>query len=199
MQPDTPTQLSVDYLDQIAPPEKPNRGFSKKQIILFVGLGVALLIAIALMMLNSLLQNNRPSEVLAARLITVQKVVDSSTGNLKNSKLRALNSDLKLYIVDVMRESEVPFAAVKVNFSEINPNITKQENADSLLELLEDERLNARYDRAYAREMASLLETTLIQMKDVYSKTSNESLKEFLQKTYDNLLPVYEQFENIKL
>lgn len=199
MQPDNPTQLSVDYLDQIAPPEKPNKGFSKKQILIFAGLGVALILAVLLMMLNSALQNNRPEEMLAARLITIQKVVDESTGNLKNSKLRALNSDLKLYIVDVMREAEAPFAASKVTFSEINPNVTKRENADGLLERLEDERLNARYDRSYAREMASLIETTLIQMKAVYGKTSNKSLKDFLQKTYDNLLPVQEQFENIKL
>lgn len=199
MQPDTTPQLSADYLDQIAPPEKPTKGFSKKQLLIFGSLGAGLLIALALMILTSVLQNNRPAEMLAARFITIQKVVDDSTSKLKNSQLRALNSDLKLYLVDVMREAEAPFAASKVTLKEINPKITQQENADNLLARLEDERLNARYDRSYARELASLLETTLIQMKDVYNKTSNEALKNFLHTTHDNLQPIQEQFENIKL
>lgn len=199
MQPETTPQLSADYLDQIAPPEKPDRGFSKKQMLIFGGLGAALLIAIALMVFTSLLQNNRPTEMLAARFITIQKVVDDSTDKLKNSQLRALNSDLKLYLVDVMREAEEVFTPVDVSLKEINPKVTEQENPDDLLARLEDERLNARYDRSYAREIASLIETTLIQMKDVQNKTSNKPLQEFLQKTYNNLQPIQEQFENIKL
>lgn len=199
MQPETTPQLSADYLDQIAPPEKPDRGFSKKQMLIFAGLGAALLIAIALMVFTSLLQNNRPTEMLAARFITIQKVVDDSTDKLKNSQLRALNSDLKLYLVDVMREAEEVFTPVDVSLKEINPKVTEQENPDDLLARLEDERLNARYDRSYAREIASLIETTLIQMKDVQNKTSNKPLQEFLQKTYNNLQPIQEQFENIKL
>jgi hypothetical protein len=199
MQPENTPQLPANYLDQIAPPEKPNRGFSKKQLLIFTGLGAALVLAVALMMLTSVLKNNHPTEMLAARFITVQKVVDDSTSKLKNSQLRALNSDLKLYLVDVMREAESAFATSGVDIKDINPNVTDQENPDELLERLEDERLNARYDRSYAREMTALLETTLIQMKDIYNKSSSQPLKDFLQKTLDNLEPIKEQFESIKL
>lgn len=201
MQPDRTPQLSAEYLDQIAPPEKPSTGFSKKQILLFGGLAGALVLAFGLMMLSSFLKNNNPTEKLAARLLTVQSVVnDANDGSkIKNSKLRALNSDLRLYVVDVMREASAPFNSVNIDLEELNPNITKLENATAILEHLEDERLNARYDRSYAREMASLLETTLIQMQDVYKNTSSKSLKEFLETTYDNLEPIQQQFEDIKL
>ena len=61
-------------------------------------------------------------------------------------------------------------------------------------ERLEDARLNAVFDRTYAREMEYQLATLLALMERVYSSTSSSSLKEYLEESYDNLEPLHEQF-----
>ena len=71
--------------------------------------------------------------------------------------------------------------------------ITASENGEKLKTTLEDARLNATFDRTYAREMSYQLETVAALMKDIYTNTNSKSLKTFLEATDNNLQPIKQQ------
>jgi hypothetical protein len=61
---------------------------------------------------------------------------------------------------------------------------------------LEDARLNAVYDRTYAREIAFYLKSLHTDMSKLYASTSSGSLKDVLKTTDTNLSPITEEFSN---
>ena len=70
------------------------------------------------------------------------------------------------------------------------------ESNEKILAKLEDARLNAIYDRSYARELSYQLETTMSLMRQIYNKTKNKDLKTFLEESYNNLEPIQKQFSD---
>jgi len=192
----TPTPPPLTYLDQIAP-QAP-----KKQVFK-PGLRLVIIIAIALVVLVSILSivvtsistgQRRPMQQLAARLESTATVVDGAQKSLKSSQLRSLNSNLDIYLTDTNREIGAPLLAAGVNTAKISDSIKEKESSTELASRLEDARLNAIYDRTYAREMTYLLDTILTLMKQIYSSTSNEELKAFLTAAYTNLQPTQKSF-----
>lgn len=192
MQPDQ-NQYSIDYLNQIAP-QAPKKGLAPTHKWLFIGLGAALLIAIILITIGALGKSNSPTERLAARLKGTETIVDESQKSLKSSQLRSLNSSLELFLANTNRDIAEPLKNNGLDVAKLNPAILAQEDGSKLKERLEDARLNAVFDRTYAREMAYQLETTLALMRQVYTTTNSKSLKEFLETSYNNLEPVQKQF-----
>ena len=72
--------------------------------------------------------------------------------------------------------------------------IITKESGEELKKTLEDARLNAVFDRTYAREMAYQLDTIAALMGDIHESTKSKSLKEFLINTDKNLQPIKNQF-----
>lgn len=196
----TPPQapLPTDYLNQIATqvPKKSMLHFGMRQIIM-IGAALVILVIILSVVMNSIASGKRePLEHLSARLTATQAVVTNAQVNLKSSKLRSLNSNLKLYMTNTNRDITAPLLAAGVDTKKLSKNIVVAESTTALSARLEDARLNAVFDRTYAREMTYQLGTLMTTMNDIYKSTSNAELKTFLKTSYDNLKPTQASFSN---
>lgn len=195
-QPNPPVPSSVDYLNQIAPKQQKKSPLSGgPRLLIIIGALLVIVVVIVAIVLNVISQSTqRPLEQLAARLTSTQTIVASAKANLKSSELRGLNSNLGLYLTNTNRDISKPLLSAGVNTEKLDKNILSEESATPILDRLEDARLNAVYDRTYAREMAYQLETLITLMKQIYSNSGNKDLKAFLQTTYASLEPTQKAF-----
>lgn len=193
MQPDQ-NQYPIDYLNQIAPQQK-KPGLSTKMMIL-IGGGVGLLLIIAGFMIFSSGSSAGPTQKmqrLAARMTTLHDIASKSQKEIKSGTLRNTNSNLAIFLTNANRDIEDPLSKNGVDIKKIDKSIEEAESGDELRATLEDARLNAVFDRTYAREMAYQLETVQALISDIYNKTGSKSLKEFLKATDSNLQPIVDQ------
>lgn len=187
-------EYSIDYLNQIAP-QAPKKGLSSKARLIVAILGGVTLLTIILMIIAGLSKpHTDDTQHLAARLQSSQKIVDTAQSNLHSSQLRGLNSNLSIYLTNANRDIATPLKNNGVNPAKLNKSIVTQENGAAITATLDDARLNAVYDRTYAREMTYQLETTMVLMQQIYRSTKSSSLKTFLQTEYDNLTPIQKGF-----
>ncbi|MBC7459680.1 hypothetical protein H7200_03145 [Candidatus Saccharibacteria bacterium] len=196
-QPETPpSPLPSDYLNQIAPqaPKRMPFKLGIKQVALLGG-ALILLVIILSVVVNSIAGGSRqPLERLSARLTATESVVVDAQSNLKSSQLRSLNSNLKIYMTNTNRDVTAPLLTAGIESKKISASIVTSESTDSLTARLENARLNAVYDRTYAREMSYQLSTLLTLMNQIYGSTNNQQLKTFLKSSYDNLVPTQKSF-----
>lgn len=187
-------QYSIDYLNQIAPqPQKP--GISDKRFLLLVGGGLLLAIIVAIFVFSSGGSGGpkEKMETLAARMQTLQSISDKAQKNIKSGKLRSTNSNLAIFLSDANHDSEEPFKAAGVDTKHLDKAITTAEKGDDLSAKLEDARLNAVFDRTYAREMSYQLDTVAALMKEIHDRTRSKALQEFLVDTDKNLQTIKKQ------
>lgn len=197
-QPTTPSAPPnpANYLDQIAS-QAPKKSLFKLGPRLFIIIGVPLLVIVLIFSLVLNLTTSarkEPLETLAARLSAIQKVVAAAQPNLKSSTLRSQNSSLNLYLTDLNSDIAEPLKNNGVDVSKLRESVVAKESTTDLEARLEEARLNARFDRTYAREMAYLLDTTVTLTKQIYSSTNSPSLETFLEATYNNLEKAQQTF-----
>jgi hypothetical protein len=192
----TPPPLPSDYLNQIAPQAPKRMPFTLgiKQVAV-LGVALILLVIILSVVVSSIAGGSRqPLERLSARLTATEAVVVDAQSNLKSSQLRSLNSNLKIYMTNTNRDVTTPLLAAGIDTKKISESVLKSESTDQLTTRLENARLNAVYDRTYAREMSYQLSTLLTLMNQIYGSTNNQQLKTFLKSSYDNLVPTQKSF-----
>ena len=196
--PYSPTPLPSDYLNQIAPqaPKKPAFSFGLKQIII-IGIALIVLVCALALIVGAVAGGQKdPLQRLSARLTATETIATDAQTNLKSSKLRSLNSNLKLYLTNTNRDIAEPLLKSGVDIKKLNKSIVAKESTKALSGRLEDARLNAVFDRTYAREMAYELGITMTLMSEIYNSTGSASLKTFLKSAYDSLKPTQESFAN---
>jgi len=188
----------VDYLNQIAPQQKKSRfdlSSQKPSRLLIMGLGAAFVIVIILsVVIGAVTGNGNNLEHLAAKLSNTQSVSISANQSIKSTQLRALNSSLQLYLTNTIRDAAPIFTKNGVKMDKLSASVTKAESNTTMLATLEDARLNAIYDRTYAREMAYQLDTVITLMRQMYKSTGDNNLKDFLNTSYKSLEPTQKQF-----
>jgi len=193
MNPEVP-QSPLDYLNQIAPPMAKKTLFSDKRK-LFIGLGGLVILAVIMMAVGSNLPKSvSQTERLAARLSAIQAVTESSTKNIKSSQLRTINSNLKLYFTNTIRDITPILTKSQIDIKKLSDSAKKLESNSATLTKLEDARLNAIYDRVYASEMSYQLDATISLMRQLSKATSDTSMKTFLAGAITNLEPTQKQF-----
>ncbi len=194
-QPPSAPEPSIDYLNQIAPKQPGVKQlFSQKRTIILVALLGAVILSIGLLILNSVLGNSKPTETLAAQLVAADNISSDANSKIKNSQLRATNSNLTIYLTNTIRDIDKHLSNQGVKMNKLNKSVVDEQKESETLSELEDARLNATYDRSYAREMSYRLETMLASMRKIHGSTRNTELKNFLQVSYDNLEPIQQQF-----
>lgn len=192
-----PQNYSIDYLNQIAP-QSHKKQFDPKFRLIALILGIATLLTIILVIFSSLSAGSKPNvQQLAARLATTETIATDAQRNLKSSELRSINGSLTILLANTNRDIAEPLKLSGTNAEKLDKAIVAKENGETIKAALEDARLNATYDRIYAREMSYQLETIIIQMKDLYSRTSSQSLKTFLDTSYKNIQPLQERFSEL--
>jgi hypothetical protein len=193
MNPNDNQSIPADYLNQIAVKPTKKESFLNKRPILIGGIAIVVIILI-LMVIGSLSSGTKPSEQLAARLLATQNVANDATSKIKSPELRALNSNLKIYLTNAIRDIAAPLSKEKLNINKLDKKVVLAESDTKMLATLEDARLNAIYDRIYAREMAYQLDTVLTLMRQIDNDTGNKDLKSFLDSKIENLVPIQKQF-----
>jgi len=194
---DKQQQPPSDYLNQIAPKTpKTKIDFLRQKPILIGLLIVAVIIIITLfaLMAGNLLDGTKPIKTLSARLASTSNTATLAKNNIKNTNLRALNSSLNIYLSNTIRDMAPILVLNKIDTKKIDKNITAAESNTKLLAILEDARLNAIYDRTYAREMASQLEKTLLLMNQINNSSKSSKTKSFLDSAIKNLTLIQKQF-----
>lgn len=188
---------SIDYLNQIAPqaPQKRGlRGLSKFQLTILGGAALVIIILIASIIAATGGGSGSSTEKLAARLASTETIVTGAQAKLKSSELRTLNGNLKTYLIDANRDIVAPLTAVGIDIKQLDPTVTKAEAGTDVTLRLEDARLNAIYDRTYAREMSYRLDTIVSLMQKIRASSSNATMKSFLDKAITNLQPTQKEF-----
>ncbi len=183
-------QYPIDYLNQIAP-QQPKAGMSRNKFLMLMGGGLLLIIIVVVLMLSS--GGGGPKDkmqTLAARLTTLQDISKKAQPNLKSSALRATNSGLTILLTNANRDIVDPLKINGIDTTKLDKTIQTKEDGKALTAKLEDARLNATYDRTYAREMTFQLQTTSALMGDIYDHSNSKSLKDFLTATDNNLQPI---------
>ncbi len=185
----------IDYLNQIAP-EQPKTGMGNKLFFMLIGGGLLVAIIVGILALTSGGSNGptQKMQTLSARLTTLQKISSDAQKTIKSGSLRSTNGTLTILLTNANRDIAEPLSKNGVDIKKIDKSIETKEDGTKLKEELEDARLNAIYDRVYAREMAYQLETVAALMKQIYTSTNSKSLKEYLEATDANLQPIMKQF-----
>lgn len=195
MNPDQ-NQYSIDYLNQISTQPKKS-GMNDRFFLFIVGGGLLFAIIVGLILLTS--SSNGPTqkmETLAAQLQTLQTISSQANANIQDDSLSATNSTLTLLLTNINLNIAAPLKTNGVDVTKIDKAISNAENGAALTQTLENAKLNAVYDRTYAREMSYQLATVIALMKEIYNDTHSTSLKTFLNTTYLNLQPIQTQFAN---
>lgn len=193
-QPFQQPQYSIDYLNQIAP--QSHRQTPKWQRFAILGVIIVGIIILLMGVVAILGGGHSPAKLptMAARLQTMQKIVDSAQPQIKANTLRVTNSNLSLYLADANRDMVAPLKTNNVDPAKLDKTVLKKEDGSTLTATLEDARLNAIYDRTYAREMNYQLTTFLLLMKDIRASSSSRSLVTFIDTTSANLKTSQAQF-----
>jgi len=191
-------QTPLDYLNEIAPqaPKKPVFALNMKTVV-FAGIILVILMIVLVSVVSGIGESRKePWQRFAARLGATTTYVDSSTNKIKNSQLRSLNSDIKLYITNTQRDLATPLEKLDINAGKLPASIVEEETATGMAERLENGRLNAKYDSTYAREMTYQLATILALLQELYASSANADTKTFLETAYNNLQPTYESISD---
>jgi hypothetical protein len=187
-------EYPVDYLNQIAAAPK-KRGLSNKKLFILGGGGIIAALLILLLLTNIGSGTPQALPTLAARLQTLESISRGAQSKLKDSSLRSTNSNLTLYLGGTNRDIAAPLKVLGVDPAKLDKATLAREKNQTLLDKLEDARLNGIYDRTYAREMNYELQKLTALMKQVYSSTRSTSLKKVLETTSTNLTPISDQFD----
>lgn len=180
--------LPIDYLDQIAPKKHvDNSLLTKKPLI--IGLILAVIIALGLIMFGGS-GSSKNTSTLAARLKVTSAIAVDATKKIKSSKLDAINSDLKIYLANTIRDITPILAKDNIKMSELNKELVAAEAKPAVISDLEDARLNNIFDRTYSLKMYYQLKSISTLMTSLSKSTNSKSLKTFLDASETNLAPI---------
>lgn len=185
-------QVPSDYLNQIAVPTQ------TKTLNPFVLWGLivgVLILGIAIVMGVLSGGGGTSSSSLAAvaiKLANLQTVSQDARNTIQSSELRTLNSNLNLSLTNTNRDIAEQLKSQEINIKDKKDKsvVAATKDLEELQGRLEDARLNAVYDRTYAREMLYELRTLNSDMEVLYKKSKNKDLKETLNGTSVNIEPV---------
>lgn len=183
----------LDYLDQIAPKSVKQPNFIQRKPIVFAV--ILLIVAFFSMTLIGALTPNKtkPTQQLAARLITTKEVTEDSAKKIKSNQLRAINSNLKTNLLNMVNNITTLLAEQKININKLDKKILTSESNVDLLKTLEEARLNAVYDQTYTREMVYRISTILSLMDRINDDTNSKSMKDFINDATKNLEAIKKQ------
>lgn len=188
-----PTPPPEDYLNQIAPKITKKTDILRNKLVIIGGISiVVVLIAIIIANIASGIVNQ--TEQLAARLLSTEVILNNATSKTKSTQLRTSNGNLKLYLTNTIRDITPILKKEAVNINNLSKKVKTIESNTTVLSTLEDARLNATYDRVYAREMSYKLDTIITLMDQIQKSSSDKAMKTFLQEAIINLKPIQAQF-----
>lgn len=197
MQPDN-QPLSTDYLNQIAAPA-PVKTLNPMVLWGLIG-GLLVLVVLVIVFVSSASGGGSTTSLtgVAAKIDSLKTVSESAQKNIQSGELRSLNSNLTLALTNADRDLADQLKAKKIKLTDKKNSTVAKVNSDieALNGRLEDARLNAVYDRTYAREMTYALKTLHNDMGILYKSSGSTKLKTVLNTTDNNIEPLVDGFSS---
>lgn len=119
---------------------------------------------------------------LNARLGTLEKMAAEGKKNISSTELKEFNGRLSIQLT-----SDITSINKVASEKRVDKAITAAEADTASFEILEDARLNSRFDDTYRRIVSQKLDSTTALMKELYDKTRSQSLKAALGASYRSL------------
>lgn len=200
--PNQPQQdMSIDYLNQIAPPLKQSRKPGKLLLIIFILLGLLVVVGIVAIVLSGG-RTSTPVKAsqLSARMDMLAKLSREQHRYLRDNDLRATNTAYTLFLANAVTDLKAPLAAAGLE-KETTKSITAGEKTYSaeLGTKFEDARLNVMLDDTYARQMTYELEVVQTMMRSIYNATDSQDLRSYLESADNNLVPIAKEFSEFSV
>ena len=195
-----------EYLNQIsAKPVKAKGGLglgnlfgSKIAFFILVALVALVIMAILGVALGS--KKGSPlndTKRLSLHLDSTAKVISDYQPQVKSSVLRSNSASLASVIANTNGKLK-SYLAEKTGDKDNDKNSNLEEQIkteqDALLTELFEARINGYLDRVYAHKMAYEIERFMNQETKIYNSTSDTSLKEILDESYNSLENIYDSF-----
>lgn len=200
-QPSNQSPVSTEYLDQISAAPAPEKGFSIKNILIFGGIALVLVLALLFFVTKATGGQLSTSQQLAGRLYTTDLVVKTTIKDrlVKNVKLRSINTNLSLILENTIRDLTPGFAAKDIKMERIKDNkaIMAKEGPAELQKTLEEARLNGVFDQHYTIEMIHSLTQTKLLMQQLSKGNVGSNMQAALIKGIDNITPIIEQLKDL--
>ena len=133
-----------------------------------------------------------------AKISSLKTISEDAQENIQSSQLRTLNSSLSLVLANANRDVAAPLKAQDISLKEKKDEQVRAVAAETLelTQRLEDARLNAVFDRTYAREIAYYLKSLRSEMSELYNASRNSALKTTLATTDDTIEPLQKEFSS---
>lgn len=196
-----------DYLNQLSAEVRPekktrtNKLFSSK--IFLVGL-IGLVALVVIIVIGALISGNRGGEknlsyVLKLHLSNTAEVVEEYRPSLKSSDLRS--SSVSLYGILSTTDSDLTNYLTEVyefKDKDIKEDIVEEATLerDNLASDLFEAKISGTLDRTFAHKMAHEVSLIMEEEAKLIDTTKNEVLKEVLNKSYDSLGNLYNNFND---
>lgn len=195
----------LEYLNQISagvPKPVANTGFFDKKMKLIVsilaGAILLLVVLVATMSSSSTPETTAPSELarLYARANDLTATINEYNGSVRSSSLRSTGASFSTLLAEISNST----STYLTNYG-VDPGgaVATGDDAALITELnssLKNARLNGLLDRNYASEMYYQIRYLLVIEESVYNKTSDSSLKSYLESSSDSLSRLGNTFYN---
>ena len=193
-----------EYLNQISASNRPTKKSMPKFLSskLFIFGAAALTLAIAIMIVGSILGSGKTSEkdstyALKLHLDNTATVIKSYQSSVKSSTLRSNSASLYSILTNTSRDLD-NYLTEKYSFKEKDADKKISEQATLEKDGLESELFNAKIngilDRIYAHKITYEISTLMNEESNLFKKSGNESLKNILNTSYQSLENLYKSF-----
>lgn len=177
------------------PTARKTQGFSRKTIVLFSGLGLALIAAVSLLIMTASGKPVEQMQRLSVRLENLQAIVEQGNKNVQGVELSKIQSEISILLAgDIVAVSDALKAA---GLGKIPSDIKSLESDEATLKTLSDAQLDGSFDGAYKKAIAQKLESTMALMRELNGKTNDRKLKATLSTAYDHSSLILNQLASL--
>lgn len=184
----------ASYLDQIAAPAQ-RKTMQPWQLWGMIGAVLLVVIVSFLMLMSGGKGQPQKMTDLVYRVQALENLTSTSGKQIQSSRLQALNASLNTILTGIDQQSADSLAIYNIKKLPSAPKTSPitGEYTD-LTAKLQDAELNVVFDRTYAREITYQLSIMQSEMKGIYDHSSSKTVKNYLEKSSDNLAPLQKEF-----
>lgn len=186
-------EYPVDYLNQISQKQTTTGGPSKIVMIIAAVVGLlAIVIFLATMFSDKGPDVVDQTTALRARFNSLAEVAKENQTHLKDSRMYVGNTNLNTFLLSA--SSQIIEPAKKIGIADMakskptkNVETAEEKLILNLNSKFSDAALSGSIDRTYASEMNYQLDKLQIMIDDLYKKTKNKEMRDYLDTTSKNL------------
>ncbi len=177
---------NMSYLDQISTASSKSHFFSKKMLVILGVAGLALIIAIIIIVVSGSRVKNASGAVLAQRILNLQKLIDYGDQNqLSSSDLTNVSAELNLVLLSSTNDLSKVYGAE--NFTQPDKELTAEYSDASTIAELDKAKASANLDTAFRDTLSNSIDDTESYINTLYQESKNQATRTTLATTYANL------------